>query len=83
MPKPRNSHRRGALPAKCLRISHWNLGGIISDTYGNKLEDPDFLKLVEGEDIIALTETHIGEDVELSIPGYVIKKRVRAKSKKA
>ena len=51
-----------ALSAKYLRITHWNIGGIISDVHGNKLEDSEFLKLIDGEDIIALTETHVGEN---------------------
>ena len=83
MPEIRNDHVRGALPARYLRLTHWNIGGLISDAHGNKIEDPDFLSFVKGEDIIALTETHIGDDVKLSIPGYVIKRKVRTKSKRA
>ena len=39
--------------------------------------------MIEGEDIIALTESHVGENVKLSIPGYIIKSKIRPKSKKA
>ena len=59
------------------------MDGVLSNTYGNKLEDGGFLRLVEGADIIALTETHVGDDTKLSIPGYVIKNQIRPKSKKA
>ena len=81
--KSKYNRTRGALPDRYLRLTHWNIGGLISDAHGNKIEDPDFLRLVKDEDILALTETHIGEDVELSIPGYIIKRKVRKKSKKA
>ena len=83
MTKKRNVYGNGDHFAKYLRITHWNIEGVVSNTYGNKLEDNDFLKLIEGEDIIALTETHIGEDTVLSIPGYVVKTQKRSKSKRA
>ena len=82
MTKKRKGHRHGDLFANYLRITHWNMGGVLSNTYGNKLDDSGFLKLIEGEDIIALTETHIGKD-GLSIPGYVVRNQIRPKSKKA
>ena len=82
MTKKRNGFKHGDLFAKYLRITHWNMGGVLSRTYGNKLEDSDFLELVKGEDIIALTETHIGEEI-FSIPGYVLKHQIRPKSRKA
>ncbi len=83
MTKQRNRYKKGGLFAKYLRITHWNIGGVKSDTHGNKLEDNVFLKLITGEDIIALTETHVGKDTKLSIPGYVVKNQIRPKSKKA
>ena len=82
MTKKRNGFKHGDLFAKYLRITHWNMGGVLSSTYGNKLEDSDFLELVKGDDIIALTETHIGEEI-FSIPGYVLKHQIRPKSRKA
>lgn len=83
MPKRKNTYVKGDRSAKYLRIFHWNMGGVLSNTCGNKLEDDGFLQLVEGADIIALTETHVGEDTRLSIPGYVVKNQIRPKSKKA
>ena len=50
MPKSRGHCTRGALPAKYLKILHWNIGGILSDTYGNKLDDPDFLNVIKDKD---------------------------------
>ena len=83
MPKRRNTYVKDDLSAKYLRFIHWNMDGVLSNTYGNKLEDGGFLRLVEGADVIALTETHVGDDTKLSIPGYVIKTQIRPKSKKA
>lgn len=83
MAKKKKNYKKCNLSSKYLRITHWNIGGINSDNYGNKFEDPDFLKLINGEDIIAITETHIGENYKLSIPGYVVKRKVRKKSKRA
>ncbi len=83
MTKRKYFNKKCKLSSKYLRITHWNIGGIISDNYGNKFEDPDFLKLINGEDIIAITETHIGEHDKLSVPGYVVKRKVRKKSRKA
>ena len=40
------------LSAKYLRIIHWNMDGVLSNTYGNKLEDGGFLRLVEGADTL-------------------------------
>ena len=69
--KSKYNRTRGALPDRYLRLTHWNIGGLISDAHGNKIEDPDFLRLVKDEDILALTETHIGEDVELSMQIFI------------
>ena len=44
MPKKKHGYKRGDLSAKYLRITHWNMGGIISDVHGNKLEDSSFFK---------------------------------------
>ena len=42
---------------------HWNVEGIFSKTHGNKLKDSDFLNKIVGEGIIALTETHVSEEM--------------------
>ena len=81
--------RRGecCLPPRFLRVTHWNLEGILSKVHGNKLEDSEFLNTIYDEDVIALTETHTSEEVWesglLRIPGYVIKRKVRPRSRKA
>ena len=72
----------GTVPPKYLKVTHWNIEGIISDVYGNKLDDPDFLNVIKNDDLIALSETHYGLTKELEMAGYVIKKKARPKSKK-
>lgn len=79
----RGRRGRRTIPPRCLKISHWNIEGVISGTYGNKLEDPDFIETIRGDDLIALSETHYGLNKELRLAGYVIKKKARPKSKKA
>ena len=37
--------------------------GIFSKSHRNKLKDSDFLNTIVGEDIIALTQTHISEEM--------------------
>ena len=37
--------------------------GIFSKTHGSKLKDSDFLNKIVGEGIIALTETHVSEEM--------------------
>ena len=55
--------------AGTLKIVCWNIDGFNSADFGNKLEDKDFLSVVEGYDIITLIETHSAND-DLSIPGF-------------
>lgn len=79
----RDERGRCVIPPRYLRLSHWNIGGVISDAHGNKFEDSELLKAVEGEDLFAFTETQAGKDTELKLPGYVIKRKNRPKSLKA
>ena len=74
-------------PSRHLKLMHWNMEGIFSKANGNKLDDSNFLNNIIGQDVIALTETHVSEEMwksgVLKIPGYVVKRRVRPKSRKA
>ena len=54
----------------------------MSDTYGNKFRDDEFSKIIEGEDIFALTEKHIQVGTVISIPGYVVKTHIPSKRAK-
>ena len=56
-----------------LDISLWNIHGYKSQYIGNKLNDPEFLELLEGRDIVGIGELHAKEEV--SIPGFVNKKQ--------
>ena len=56
-----------------LRLGFWNIHGHRSQYVGNKLSDPDFIKNIEGIDIIGLGELHA--EGEVSIPGFVSKKQ--------
>ena len=64
---------------------HWNIEGLKSKIYGNKWEDPEFIKLAKKHDIIAITESQIGNDVNIEMDGYIEKRprMVRPKPKKA
>ena len=62
-----------------IQISAWNINGLRSKILGDKLTDKSFLKEVENDDIIALTETHNNDkDDTLSIPGY---QRIKVKNR--
>ena len=54
---------------KPIVCTYWNIGGYWSKNLGNKLEDPEFLQVIEGSDIIGLGELH--SDKKLSIPGFI------------
>ena len=61
-----------------LICSYWNIEGYKSKIVGNKLKDPEFLKLISGSDILGLAELHA--DKELSIPGFKsVKQKIREK----
>ena len=68
-----------------IKIMHWNIEGLKSSIYGNKWEDPEFIKLAKKHDIIAITEAQIGNDVNIEMDGYIEKRprMVRPKPKKA
>ena len=66
--KFRNGNGGGkTLPARYMRLMQWNIGGVRSEIFGNKLEDPDFLSTIAGHDLIAMTETHASDDVKMVI----------------
>ncbi|CAC5355916.1 unnamed protein product [Mytilus coruscus] len=52
-----------------ITICTWNIGGLISANL-NKLTDSNFLNNITAYDIVLLTETHIGKDVNIVLPGY-------------
>ena len=63
-----------------LQVSTWNINGYKSKILGNKLIDFDFLREIQDDDIIGLTETHINDGTieQLSIPGF---KRITFKNR--
>ena len=61
-----------------LTLGYWNIHGHRSRLIGDKLCDNEFLKIIEGVDIIELGEIQAGGDV--CIPGYVcVKQKIREK----
>ena len=44
---------------KCLRVRHWNLNGIISKRFGNKLEMQEVYDKVKQFDLFRVSETHL------------------------
>ena len=63
---------------KPLVCSYWNIQGYKSKIVGNKLNDPEFLKIISGSDIVSLAELHA--DKEVYIPGFKsIKQKIRGK----
>ena len=73
---------QGNLPSH-IRLMHWNIEGVISEVYGNKLEDEEVLAVINKHDLIAITETHASERTKLDIPGFRVKSIVRKKSQRA
>ena len=57
-----------------LKYAFWNIRGYNSRVIGKKLSSRDFLKEIEGYDVIGLAETHIHSSIleDLSIPGYIL-----------
>ena len=55
-----------------LKFCAWNIHGYKSRQIGNKLHNDYFLKTIEDQDIVCLTETHIHDEIleHLCIPGY-------------
>ena len=66
-----------------LIIIHWNIEGLISKRMGSKLDDAVFHSVTKGYDVIALTETHLGNAEQVSIPGYIAWHKMRPKNDKA
>ena len=61
-----------------LKVSYWNIHGHTSKCVGDKLNDPEFLDLLKGTDILGLGEIHA--EREVSIPGFInIKQKDRKK----
>lgn len=52
-----------------LKIIAWNIEGIKSRLWGNKLKSNEFLDMAKNHDIIGLTETHALEE-SLVVPGF-------------
>ena len=64
-----------------LKVGYWNIHGHTSKIVGNKLNDPEFIKVVSKNDIIGLGEIH--SESEVSIPGFVsLKQKIRDKKTK-
>ena len=51
-----------------LSFCAWNINGLSSKWLGNKLQNPDFLNVIDNCDFILLTE--IGNCTDLEITGY-------------
>ena len=67
-----------------ISICMWNINGALTGkSKCNKLNDPAFLKTVQGQDIIALVETHVSPHVTLEIEGYWTFRIDRPQSKNA
>ena len=60
---------------KNLKIGTWNINGI-----GDKFQDDDFVNIVHKYDILFLTETWLGPDESIDVPGYYIYSQCRNKS---
>ena len=77
------------LDSSKLKFGFWNIRGFKSRTIGNKLISKDFLREINGYDIVGLAETHIHSYVldDLHIPGFVrlqyINRQYNPKSKTA
>ena len=55
-----------------LNFCSWNIHGYHSRDIGNKLKDHDFLRNIQNDDFVGISETHMHDEVidDLSIPGY-------------
>lgn len=52
-----------------LNISSWNVGGLKSDAY-DKTKDPKFIAEFSNDDIVFLTETHLGYDAGVTFKKF-------------
>ena len=50
-----------------LRITCWNVNGLLRKNLFNKLEDEEFFRSVNNYDIIGLVETHSGPDDNICV----------------
>ena len=85
-PKTQAHDRHGISGVKqhdYLKIIHWNIEGNASQEFGHKVSHPQFQSIVQGYDIIALTETHASPDMHIDIPGFVSYQINRPKHAKA
>ena len=55
-----------------IKICAWNINGCFSRTIGVKFFDQDFIRVIQGVDVLCLTETHThdGNIEYLNIPGF-------------
>ena len=68
-------------PSDVLKYAFWNINGYKSKVIGNKFVSRDFLKVIDGCDVIGLAETHIHFQIldDLVIPGFI---RIHYKNRK-
>ncbi len=59
-----------------LSVAAWNIHYLKSRDI-EKTKDDDFLQMIHNHDIICLSETHVGPDYYVSIPGYTPMKKCR------
>ena len=65
-----------------IKICYWNIHGLKSEIIDDKLLDPEFLKILQNSDLVALSELHT-ERKDLFIPGYrILKQKIRKKEHK-
>ena len=48
---------RGRQKLNYLHILQWNIQGIKSAVHGNRFEDEEFIKTLNGQNLVILTET--------------------------
>ena len=54
-----------------ISVCMWNINGILTGkSKCDKLKDSNFLRTVQGQDIIALIETHVSPQTPLELDGY-------------
>ena len=58
------------LLTKFLKITVWNIQGLKSKPFENKLNDKHFISAINNADIVCLTETHENDTSNLEISGY-------------
>ena len=64
-----------------LSVCMWNVGGMMGgNTNYSKITDPWFIDIVQGNDIIALVETHMSPDQPIVMEGYHTLRRDRPRS---